>query len=72
MYELFRRLSDSPAKGAAPLASGKSKLADACIDAASLMVEPILDLVERGMLNVRVPLIVYVPILRPPPLTHVP
>lgn len=63
MYELFRRLSDSPAKGAAPLASGKSKLADACIDAASLMVEPILDLVERGMLNVRVPLIVYVPIL---------
>ncbi|KAL3958219.1 hypothetical protein ACCO45_006381 [Purpureocillium lilacinum] len=58
MYELFRRLSDSPAKGAAPLASGKSKLADACIDAASLMVEPILDLVERGMLNVRVPLIV--------------
>ncbi|KAJ6442517.1 fungal specific transcription factor [Purpureocillium lavendulum] len=58
MYELFRRLSDSPAKGAGQMASGKGKLADACIDAASLMVEPILDLVDRGMLNVRVPLIV--------------
>ncbi|PHH83933.1 hypothetical protein CDD83_2767 [Cordyceps sp. RAO-2017] len=35
-----------------------SKLADACIDAASLMLDPILDLIDRGLLNVRVPLMV--------------
>ncbi|KAH7313684.1 hypothetical protein B0I35DRAFT_435661 [Stachybotrys elegans] len=57
MYELCRRLSDGPS-GRAGLASGKSKLADACIDAASLMVDPILDLIERGALNGKVPLLV--------------
>jgi hypothetical protein len=43
------------------MTSGKSKLADACIDAASLMVDPILDLIDRGILNGRSPLIVQVP-----------
>lgn len=59
MYELVRRLSDET--GPTPrsaLTSGKSKLADACIDAASLMVDPILDLIERGVLTGRVPLLV--------------
>ncbi|KID83282.1 Fungal specific transcription factor [Metarhizium guizhouense ARSEF 977] len=59
MYELVRRLSDSQsAAGRSPLTSGKSKLADACIDAASLMVDPILDLIDRGIFNSRAPLIV--------------
>ena len=61
MYELHGRLaetSDSAVRSAA-LTSGKSKLADACIDAASLMVDPILDLLEQGALAVRLPLLVY-------------
>ncbi|KAJ4165498.1 hypothetical protein LMH87_007128 [Akanthomyces muscarius] len=61
MYELYRRLSaDAPAPphGAATLSSGKTKLADACIDAASLMVDPVLDLMERGLLHHRAPLLV--------------
>ncbi|ODA83186.1 hypothetical protein RJ55_01697 [Drechmeria coniospora] len=72
MHELFRRLSDGPATAASavtssssssmakptPPTSGKSKLADACIDAASLMVDAILDLIDRGTLNGRVPLII--------------
>jgi hypothetical protein len=62
MYELVRRLSDGPSVVARPsMTSGKSKLADACIDAASLMVDPILDLIDRGILNGRSPLIVQVP-----------
>lgn len=60
MYELCRRLSDGSAAsaGRSALTSGKSKLADACIDAASLMVDPILDLIERGVLVGRVPILV--------------
>ena len=62
MYELFRRLSDAPTTAAAgrssALMSGKSKLADACIDAASLMVDPILDLIDQGVLNGPMPLLV--------------
>ncbi|KAM5379393.1 hypothetical protein ACJZ2D_004091 [Fusarium nematophilum] len=60
MYELCRRLSDTSAasNGRSSLTSGKSKLADACIDAASLMVDPILDLIERGVLVGRVPVLV--------------
>ncbi|KAM4067217.1 fungal specific transcription factor [Hirsutella rhossiliensis] len=59
MYELCRRLSDggSTPRRALPT-SGRTKLADACIDAASLMVDSILDLVDKGLLNVRVPLMV--------------
>lgn len=61
MYELCRRLSDagSTPRRAAPT-SGRSKLADACIEAASLMVDAMLDLIDKGLLNVRVPLMVYV------------
>ncbi|KAK2599956.1 hypothetical protein QQS21_005340 [Conoideocrella luteorostrata] len=59
MFELVRRLSDNPAMSSrSSLTSGKSKLADACIDAASLMVDPILDLIDRGVLNGRAPLMV--------------
>ncbi|PNY26898.1 uncharacterized protein TCAP_03168 [Tolypocladium capitatum] len=59
MYELCRRLSEGPAGASRPPSpSGKSKLADACIDAASLMVEPVLELIDRGVLNGRVPLMV--------------
>ncbi|KAF4971701.1 hypothetical protein FZEAL_9765 [Fusarium zealandicum] len=60
MYELCRRLSDTSASanGRSALTSGKSKLADACIDAASLMVDPIIDLIERGVLVGHVPVLV--------------
>ena len=64
MYELCRRLSDAPpttslSRRPSTLISGKSKLADACIDAASLMVDPILDLIDRGVLVGRMPVLVY-------------
>lgn len=60
MYELFQRLTDgSSAPNSRPaLTSGRSKLADACIDAASLMVDPVLDLIERGILRGKAPLLV--------------
>ncbi|GKU07487.1 activator of stress protein 1 [Fusarium langsethiae] len=60
MYELCRRLSDGSmaSNGRSALTSGKSKLADACIDAASLMVDPILDLIQRGILVGHVPILV--------------
>ncbi|KAF4451409.1 hypothetical protein F53441_5610 [Fusarium austroafricanum] len=60
MYELCRRLSDGSvaSNGRSALTSGKSKLADACIDAASLMVDPILDLIQRGILVEHVPILV--------------
>ncbi|KAK4201667.1 hypothetical protein QBC40DRAFT_222827 [Triangularia verruculosa] len=56
MVELHRRLSDG--YSSPPTTSGKSKLADACIDAAILMVEPIQDLIERGPMTRRAPVIV--------------
>lgn len=57
MYELYKRLSDGPvaARGGA---SGKTKLADACIDAASLMVDTVMELVHRNMLSHRSPMLV--------------
>lgn len=60
MYELHRRLSHEPCTvyGRAGLMSGKSKLADACIDAASLMVDQILDLIEKGYVSGRRPVLV--------------
>ncbi|KAH8900952.1 hypothetical protein GQ53DRAFT_604734, partial [Thozetella sp. PMI_491] len=61
MYELHRRLSDgypSASFGRSGLVSGKSKLADACIDAASLMIDPIQDLITRGQMSRRAPLAV--------------
>ncbi|KAK5987025.1 putative transcriptional regulatory protein [Cladobotryum mycophilum] len=59
MYELCRRLAEgSPSSNRSTLTSGRSKLADACIDAASLMVEPILELIERNVFKGKAPLLV--------------
>ncbi|EGZ68992.1 hypothetical protein NEUTE2DRAFT_115031 [Neurospora tetrasperma FGSC 2509] len=63
MVELRRRLAEGyPAEAFTArdgvVTSGKSKLADACIDAASLMVDPIQDLIERGLMARRAPVIV--------------
>ncbi|KAH8174716.1 fungal specific transcription factor domain-containing protein [Sarocladium implicatum] len=48
MYELYRNLDGPQASGRLSLATGKSKLADACIDSASLMVESIQDGIGRS------------------------
>ncbi|KAK1993959.1 fungal-specific transcription factor domain-containing protein [Colletotrichum falcatum] len=61
MYELHKRLAGSSAggpTGKTGLVSGNSKLADACIDAASFMVDILVGLVEREYLNGHMPLIV--------------
>jgi hypothetical protein len=59
MYELFRRLGDDPNTTRHPsMANGKSKLADACIDAASMMVDPMMELIEQNVLHSRMPLLV--------------
>jgi hypothetical protein len=61
MVELHHRLSDGyhfASDIRAGLMTGKSKLADACIDAAILMVEPVKDLIERGLMTRRAPVIV--------------
>ncbi|KAK7943364.1 positive regulator of PUT (proline utilization) [Apiospora aurea] len=69
MYEVRRRLSDGPgvlgvAGGAGggntknDIFSGKSRLADACIDAASMMVDVVASLIERGVMTGKQPLIV--------------
>ncbi|KAI5922361.1 hypothetical protein F4810DRAFT_295814 [Camillea tinctor] len=61
IYELCKRLPESTTGAQQPSGdtnSGRSKLANACIDAACLMVEMVLDLIERGMLDHRMPLIV--------------
>ena len=61
MYELHRRLSEnfpSISAGRTGLVSGKSKLADACIDAASLMIDPVHDLIKRGIMARRAPVVV--------------
>lgn len=61
MYELHKRLSDSRAGQPTTQSghsSGKSKLADACIDAASFMVEPVAELIDKGYLQGHVPLVV--------------
>jgi hypothetical protein len=63
MYELHRRLSDKDRPSTSEqggLTAAKSKLAGACIDAATLMVEPIHDLVERGLMAQRASVVVYV------------
>lgn len=62
MYELSKRLPDSTTTVDTPSGgsdnSGRAKLANACIDAACLMAESVLDLVNRGLLDRRMPLIV--------------
>ncbi|KAK4124357.1 hypothetical protein N657DRAFT_595185 [Parathielavia appendiculata] len=57
MVELHRRLLDGGSIAGIGL-TGKSKLADACIDAAILMVEPVQSLIERGLMTRRAPVIV--------------
>ena len=61
MYEMHRRLSPESHGTSifkAGVVSGKSKLADACIDAASLMTDLILDLIERSIISERLPVLV--------------
>ncbi|KAF4582740.1 fungal specific transcription factor [Ophiocordyceps camponoti-floridani] len=60
MYELCRRLAvgEASSSSSGPASSGRTRLADACIDAAGLMVDTVLRLIDRGLLNVRVPLLV--------------
>ncbi|KAK3940875.1 filamentous growth regulator 27 [Diplogelasinospora grovesii] len=61
MYELHRRLSDEPSSTASSrsgIVTGHTKLADACIDAASLMVDGVQDLISRGLMTRRAPGIV--------------
>ncbi|OTB17177.1 hypothetical protein K445DRAFT_21367 [Daldinia sp. EC12] len=64
MYELYKRLPDpdvstavNPPNGGSD-SSGRVKLANACIDAASLMAELVADLVNKQILDERMPLIV--------------
>ncbi|KAL0933591.1 fungal specific transcription factor domain-containing protein [Colletotrichum truncatum] len=61
MYELHKRLTEGSSGSSAGrngLVSGKSKLADACIDAASFMVDILVGLTEKGYLDGQMPLIV--------------
>jgi hypothetical protein len=61
MVELRRRLLELPfptASGNGEPVSGKTKLADACIDAAILMVEPVLSLIDRGVMIRPAPVVV--------------
>ncbi|KAI0913148.1 fungal-specific transcription factor domain-containing protein [Ustulina deusta] len=60
MYELCRRLPESAAAHARPAteASGSSKLANACIDAATLMIGAISEFVSQGPADRRMPLLV--------------
>ncbi|KAI6089630.1 hypothetical protein F4821DRAFT_50330 [Hypoxylon rubiginosum] len=57
MYELCRRLPDNTTTVDTP-SGGRARLANACIDAACLMAESVLDLVNRRVLDRRMPLIV--------------
>lgn len=60
MFELYKRLSDGPTPGSieGSRRSSKTKLADACIDAAIVMVESVSDLVERRVLSAKAPMLV--------------
>ncbi|KAI0125409.1 fungal-specific transcription factor domain-containing protein [Xylariales sp. AK1849] len=61
MYEMCKRLPESPTKlevsGDSSI-SGRFKLANACIDAGSLMIEQVTDLVQIGILDGCMPLVV--------------
>ncbi|KXJ96420.1 hypothetical protein Micbo1qcDRAFT_154985 [Microdochium bolleyi] len=62
MFEVHRRLGSGPRalqqQQQQQSLSGKSKLADACIDAACLMVELVSDVIDRGLMPVKMPLVV--------------
>ncbi|KAI1077431.1 hypothetical protein F5B20DRAFT_260179 [Whalleya microplaca] len=61
MYELCKRLPGRidrhSARSVIDENSGRSRLANACIDAASLMAELVLDLINRQVLDERMPMI---------------
>ncbi|KAI1869417.1 hypothetical protein JX265_006507 [Neoarthrinium moseri] len=61
MYEMVKRLPESPSRVEASRDNGsssRSKLANACIDAGSLMIESVSDLVQLGLVDGCMPLIV--------------
>lgn len=61
MYELCQRLSDGATKATpnkSGMISGRLKLAEACIDAACLMVDTVSDLINKGVVPGRMPLLV--------------
>lgn len=61
VYELYRRVPEDMGRlgdSRTETNTGRCKLANACIDAACLMSESVLDLVERGALDRRNPLLV--------------
>ncbi|ORY67802.1 fungal-specific transcription factor domain-containing protein [Pseudomassariella vexata] len=61
MYEMCRRLPQNPSSFQASGeggSSGRSKLAHACIDAASLMIEAVSESIQGGLLGGKMPLIV--------------
>ncbi|KAM7192463.1 hypothetical protein V8F33_008338 [Rhypophila sp. PSN 637] len=58
MVELHHRLAGTAAEDGNGLVSGRTKLADACIDAAVLMVSPVQDLIARGEMARRAPVVV--------------
>ncbi|KAI0883784.1 uncharacterized protein GGS22DRAFT_25948 [Annulohypoxylon maeteangense] len=62
MYELCKRLPENTASIDPPSSnsdnSGRTRLANACVDAASLMAESVLGLVDRQLWDGRMPLIV--------------
>ena len=61
VYELYRRVPEDTAVsggGQADMNTGRQKLANACIDSACLMSETVLDLVERGALDRKSPVLV--------------
>lgn len=58
MYELCRNLDNPRIIARNDMATGKSKLADACIDAASLMVDAVQDLIKQDAFRGSMPLLV--------------
>jgi hypothetical protein len=61
MYEMSKRLPETPARfqsNSDRISSGRSKLANACIDAACLMIELVSELSQADVLDGRMPLIV--------------
>lgn len=62
MYEICKRLPDRATTAEVPSSSsdnsGRARLANACIDAAGLMSESVVDLVNQRRLDGRMPLIV--------------
>jgi hypothetical protein len=59
MYEIYRQFLHGSSPGAMPkLFSGKARLADACVDAACLMIDLVSDFIRGGVISRKVPLVV--------------